>query len=384
MAIGDFLTPGRRAWRRASRRHEVVAMRLVEPREEALPPAGLVAIEDAETGRRRVVDAGSAPFGPPTPARRSGAGRPSAPGARRPASSGSRRPRPKTRSSRSSASSGGRPDAGGRLDRRSPLHPPEAEPRPRALAVGPRALVVVGRPGRDPRPDRRHSGPPPPRTTPETCRLRQPRGRRGRPSTPADRAGRGRPRCPHRAVRPALGLADDRGDRGGPSARRPGRPGLVGSARPIAPGGGSGEVRGRCASSRSGRCLGRLGVGLPRLPGRRALPEQPGDGQGRGEGVGRQQGDRPSRAAQSGRGGRRTRRGPARCPTRRGRGPKGPAPWRGSARAPRAGPRAHEAQERVGGDLLDAGGRGVEAVAARRDGPRQHDLGRPRQGAGIA
>ncbi len=60
VAIGDFLTPEPDApWRRVSRRHEVVAMRLVEPREESLPAAGLVALEDAETGVRRVVDSGS-------------------------------------------------------------------------------------------------------------------------------------------------------------------------------------------------------------------------------------------------------------------------------------------------------------------------------------
>ena len=60
VAIGDFLTPEPDGpWRRAARRHEVVAMRLVDPREERLPDAGLVALADAETGARRVVDSGS-------------------------------------------------------------------------------------------------------------------------------------------------------------------------------------------------------------------------------------------------------------------------------------------------------------------------------------
>jgi len=60
VALGDFLTPEPEGpWRRAARRHEVAAIRLVEPREEALPAAGLIALEDAETGTRRVVDAGS-------------------------------------------------------------------------------------------------------------------------------------------------------------------------------------------------------------------------------------------------------------------------------------------------------------------------------------
>jgi uncharacterized protein (DUF58 family) len=58
--LSDFLTTGfERALRAAARRHEVVAVRLVDPRERELPPAGLVELEDAETGDRCVVDAGS-------------------------------------------------------------------------------------------------------------------------------------------------------------------------------------------------------------------------------------------------------------------------------------------------------------------------------------
>ena len=60
VAIGDFLDPEPVGpWRRTARRGEVVAVRVVEPREERLPRAGIVALEDAETGRRRVVDTGS-------------------------------------------------------------------------------------------------------------------------------------------------------------------------------------------------------------------------------------------------------------------------------------------------------------------------------------
>jgi uncharacterized protein (DUF58 family) len=60
VAIGDFLDPGPVAtWRAISRRHEVVALRLVEPREEELPDAGLIALEDAESGARRFVDSSS-------------------------------------------------------------------------------------------------------------------------------------------------------------------------------------------------------------------------------------------------------------------------------------------------------------------------------------
>jgi len=60
VAIGDFLDPEPVGpWRRLSRRGQVIAIRVIEPREELLPDAGPVALEDAETGRRRVVDTGS-------------------------------------------------------------------------------------------------------------------------------------------------------------------------------------------------------------------------------------------------------------------------------------------------------------------------------------
>ncbi len=64
VVLSDFLTndllslsPG--LWRRAARQHELLALRVVEPREETLPDAGLIALEDSESGARRVVDAGS-------------------------------------------------------------------------------------------------------------------------------------------------------------------------------------------------------------------------------------------------------------------------------------------------------------------------------------
>jgi uncharacterized protein (DUF58 family) len=47
-------------WRRVARRHQVIALRLVDPREETLPDAGLLDLEDSEQGVHRVVDAGSA------------------------------------------------------------------------------------------------------------------------------------------------------------------------------------------------------------------------------------------------------------------------------------------------------------------------------------
>ncbi len=55
--ISDFQDTG---WERAlgvlRRKHDVVAIRLHDPRETALPEAGLVALEDPETGEHRVVD----------------------------------------------------------------------------------------------------------------------------------------------------------------------------------------------------------------------------------------------------------------------------------------------------------------------------------------
>jgi uncharacterized protein (DUF58 family) len=45
-----------KAFRRASRRHELIVIRLFDPREEVLPDVGLVELEDAETGERLFVD----------------------------------------------------------------------------------------------------------------------------------------------------------------------------------------------------------------------------------------------------------------------------------------------------------------------------------------
>ena len=64
--VSDFLVaeaqsePVARALRRAARRHDVVAVRVVDPREEALPAVGLVTLVDAETGAASVVDTSSA------------------------------------------------------------------------------------------------------------------------------------------------------------------------------------------------------------------------------------------------------------------------------------------------------------------------------------
>ena len=59
--ISDFLGSGYESVLRvASRRHDVIAIALTDPRELALPDAGLVALEDAETGETVIVDAGDA------------------------------------------------------------------------------------------------------------------------------------------------------------------------------------------------------------------------------------------------------------------------------------------------------------------------------------
>jgi uncharacterized protein (DUF58 family) len=58
--ISDFLTPGwKRALRIASRRHDVIAVALEDPREAEMPDVGLVELEAAETGERYVVDTGN-------------------------------------------------------------------------------------------------------------------------------------------------------------------------------------------------------------------------------------------------------------------------------------------------------------------------------------
>ena len=48
-----------RSLRRARRRHEIVALQIVDPLEEALPAAGLLQVLDPETGRRAAADSAS-------------------------------------------------------------------------------------------------------------------------------------------------------------------------------------------------------------------------------------------------------------------------------------------------------------------------------------
>jgi uncharacterized protein (DUF58 family) len=61
--VSDFLDEGyEKAIVAANRKHDVVAVLVSDPRELAMPGIGLVELRDAETGRTRVVDTGSAGF----------------------------------------------------------------------------------------------------------------------------------------------------------------------------------------------------------------------------------------------------------------------------------------------------------------------------------
>jgi uncharacterized protein (DUF58 family) len=61
--LSDFLGTGyERAFRRAARKHDLVAVRTSDPRERTWPAAGLVRLEDAETGKQLVIDSGSRRF----------------------------------------------------------------------------------------------------------------------------------------------------------------------------------------------------------------------------------------------------------------------------------------------------------------------------------
>jgi uncharacterized protein (DUF58 family) len=62
--VSDFISePGwAEALGRLARRHEVIAVRLVDPAEMALPDVGLVTVEDAETGEQLFIDASDPAF----------------------------------------------------------------------------------------------------------------------------------------------------------------------------------------------------------------------------------------------------------------------------------------------------------------------------------
>ncbi len=55
--VSDFLTTGfEKSLKIANQKHDLVAIHLSDPREEAIPKIGLVELEDAETGERVVID----------------------------------------------------------------------------------------------------------------------------------------------------------------------------------------------------------------------------------------------------------------------------------------------------------------------------------------
>ena len=55
--LSDFLTkPFEETLRIASNKHDIVALRICDPREKSLPDVGLVYFQDAETGQKRWVD----------------------------------------------------------------------------------------------------------------------------------------------------------------------------------------------------------------------------------------------------------------------------------------------------------------------------------------
>ncbi len=61
--VSDFLDEGfEQALVTANQKHDVIAVLVTDPREQALPAVGLVALRDAETGRERLVDTGSLAF----------------------------------------------------------------------------------------------------------------------------------------------------------------------------------------------------------------------------------------------------------------------------------------------------------------------------------
>jgi uncharacterized protein (DUF58 family) len=58
--LSDFLDKDfESSFKRTGRRHDLIAVRLTDPREEELPSVGLLELEDAETGERLLLDTGS-------------------------------------------------------------------------------------------------------------------------------------------------------------------------------------------------------------------------------------------------------------------------------------------------------------------------------------
>ena len=61
--ISDFVDQGfERSLKILSRKHDLVAIHLVDPRERSLPPSGLLDVEDRESGKRLVIDSSDSNF----------------------------------------------------------------------------------------------------------------------------------------------------------------------------------------------------------------------------------------------------------------------------------------------------------------------------------
>ena len=60
VVISDFIAEEPSlTWRRAARRHDTIAIRVVDPRETKLPDSGILSLEDVERGKKRIVDSSS-------------------------------------------------------------------------------------------------------------------------------------------------------------------------------------------------------------------------------------------------------------------------------------------------------------------------------------
>lgn len=64
IVVSDFIGDGdwERSLQRLARRHEVAALRITDAADDVLPEAGLIVVEDAETGEQLVVDSGDPLF----------------------------------------------------------------------------------------------------------------------------------------------------------------------------------------------------------------------------------------------------------------------------------------------------------------------------------
>ena len=59
VVLSDFLTPqplSTGLWRKAAKRHQMLGLRVVEPREESLPDVGVINLRDSESGSTRLID----------------------------------------------------------------------------------------------------------------------------------------------------------------------------------------------------------------------------------------------------------------------------------------------------------------------------------------